>query len=126
MVDLVTQQVAADHLRTTIAVDGAWLQVWIPVISDAVALWLKDDWRLYVPETDSAGDIYTDSNGDPIPSAVIRPVVQGAVLVELASVFRFREGEGTDNVVTPDAGYGYMLNKTSTAMLAALRKSTVA
>ncbi len=67
-----------------------------------------------------------DSSGDPIPTDVIRPVVQGAVLVELSSAYRFREGEGTDNVVTPDAGYGYMLNKTSTAMLQALRKSTIA
>jgi hypothetical protein len=52
--------------------------------------------------------------------------VQGACVIELASMYRFREGEGTDNVVTPDAGYGYVLNKTSTAMLQALRKSTVA
>ena len=37
----------------------------------------------------------------------------------------FREGEGLDNVVTPDAGYGYTLNKASTAMLTALRKGTV-
>ncbi len=126
MTNLVTQQVAADHLRTTIAADGTWLTMWIPIISDAVALWLKEEWRLFVPEIDSSGDVVMDSSGDPIPTDVIRPVVRGAVLVELASAYRFREGEGTDNVVTPDAGYGYMLNKTSTAMLAALRKSTVA
>lgn len=126
MANLITAEFAAEQLRTTLDADGTWLNLWIPIVSEAVALWLKDDWRLYVPESDSAGDIYTDSNGDPIPSAVVRPIVQGACVVELASMYRFREGEGTDNVVPPDAGYGYMLNKTSTAMLQALRKTTVA
>lgn len=126
MADLVTPQVAADQLRVSLTDESAWLTMWIPIVSEAVTLWLKDDWRLYVPEVDSAGDVVEDSNGDPIPTTTVRPIVQGAVLVELASQFRFREGEGTDNVVTPDAGYGYMLNKTSTAMLAGIRKTTVA
>jgi len=49
-----------------------------------------------------------------------------AVLVEIASQYRYREGEGKDNVVTPDAGYGYVLNKASTALLVPLRKPTLA
>lgn len=126
MLELITQEFAAEQLRTTVDADGAWLSMWIPIVSEQVALWLKDSWRLYVPEIDSSGEIVIDSSGDPVPTDVVRMIVQGAVVVELASMYRFREGEGTDNVVTPDAGYGYMLNKTSTAMLQALRKSTVA
>lgn len=129
MLELVTRAEAAAQLRITLdsngGDDGPWLDIFIPTISQAVAQWLKDDWRLYVPEFDSNGDVLKDSNGDPIPTAVVQPIVKGAVLVELASAFRFREGEGTENVVPADAGYGYMLNKTSTAMLAALRKTTI-
>lgn len=126
MLNLITPQFAAEQIRTTVEADGAWLSMWIPIVSEAVALWLKDEWRLYVPEVDSSGDTVLDSSGDPVPTDVVRMIVQGAVVVELASMYRFREGEGTDNVVTPDAGYGYVLNKTSTAMLQALRKSTMA
>jgi hypothetical protein len=126
MPNLITPEFAAEQLRTTLEADGTWLQMWIPIVSEAVASWLKDDWRLYVPEIDSAGDVVIDSSGDPISTTTVRPIVQGACAVELASMYRFREGEGTDNVVTPDAGYGYVLNKASTAMLAALRKTTLA
>ena len=56
----------------------------------------------------------------------MNPSVRLAVLAEIASQFRFREGEGLDNVVTPDAGYGYILNKASTALLTPLRRPTVA
>lgn len=135
MLNLVTLEQARDHLRLDYDSDGgaddSWLGTWIPIVSDAVARWLKYDWRLYVPELNSAGLPILDSNGDPIPSfdsdlePIVAPVVRGAVLVELASIYRYREGEGTDNVVTPDAGWGYVLNKTSTAMLAPLRRPTV-
>jgi hypothetical protein len=86
---------------------------------------------LYVPSIDSAGDIILDSAGDPIPALdssgnpTARPVVRAATLVELGSQFRFREGEG-ENVVAADAGHGYVLSKGATALLAGLRKSTVA
>lgn len=112
--------------------DDPWLDTFIPAVSEAVALWLKDSWRLYQVEVDSAGVPLADSAGDPIPAVdsagqpIVRPVVRAAVLVELASQFRFREGGGKDNVVTPDAGHGYMLNKASTSLLAALRRPTVA
>lgn len=128
--DLVTLAEARAHLY--IDVDGTagsphdvWLAIFIPVVSEMVTNWLKDDWRLYVSEVDSSGDIELDSSGDPIPTSVVRNVVKGAVLVELASLFRFREGEG-DNRVEAHEGHGYTLSRTATAMLSSLRKSTVA
>lgn len=128
MAELVTAAEAKIHLRLdTGTADDTWLAIFIPAISEAVLGWLKDEWRAYVPEEDSNG-IVTDSNGDPIPAEplVAKWSVKAAVLLELANVYRNREGEGTDNVVPADAGYGYVLNKASTALLAPLRKSTVA
>lgn len=128
MADLVTAAEAKIHLRLdTGTADDTWLAIFIPAISEAVLGWLKDPWRAYVPEEDSNG-IVTDSNGDPIPAEplVAKWSVKAAVLLELANVYRNREGEGKDNVVTPDAGYGYVLNKASTALLTPLRKPTVA
>lgn len=136
MLELVTLQQAYAQLQIDHDSDGsphdAWLTDAIQDISDAVALWLKDAWRLYVPAVDSNGNVVLDSNGDPTPltdsagEPVVRPAVRRAVLLELGSQFRFREGDGVENVVTPDAGYGYTLNKASTAMLAPLRKPTIA
>lgn len=129
--DLITLQEAYDHLRLDYdsagSVDDGWLNVFIPAICEAVSLWLKVESRLYVPEIDSSGEPVLDSGGDPIPAIPLaaRPVVKAACLVELGSQYRYREGEGKENVVTPDAGYGYVLNKTSTALLAPLRRSTV-
>jgi hypothetical protein len=129
MPDLITTDEARAHLRldadTSGGADDAWLAIFIPAVSSAVLLWLKDEWRAYVPQLDSAGDVLLDTYGDPIASEVVQPVVRCAVVVELATHYRFREGEGKDNVVTPDAGHGYVLNKASTALLAPLRKSTV-
>lgn len=129
--DLITLQEAYDHLRLDYdsagSADDGWLNVFIPAICEAVSLWLKVESRLYVPEIDSSGEPVLDSGGDLIPAIPLtaRPVVKAACLVELGSQYRYREGEGKDNVVTPDAGYGYVLNKTSTALLAPLRRSTV-
>lgn len=137
MLELVTIDEARQHLRidnytTTGGPDDAWLSLWIQVVSAAVAGWLKDSWRLYQWEVDSSGAVVEDSNGDPIPEVdsngdpIIRPEVRGATLIELAYKYRAREGEDVDNLVRPDAGYGYMLNQASTALLAHLRKPTVA
>lgn len=110
--------------------DDLWLAVFIPAISEAVLAWLKDEWRAYVPELDSNGDVLLNTDGEPIPAVdtdgnfTPKWSVKAAVLIELASQFRYREGEGTDNVMTPDAGHGYVLNKVSTALLAPLRKPT--
>src|ERR1043165_6403190 len=135
MRDLVTIEQARFHLRiddvdSDGGADDGWLESFIPAISEAVASWLKDEWRLYELLRDSAGDVVLDSSGDPVPATdsagdpIPRKVVQGAVLIELGSQFRFREGEG-DNVVPQDAGHGYVLSKGATALLSALRKSTV-
>ena len=133
MTELVTLEEARAHLRldepdSDGGPDDLWLSVFIPAVSEAVLNWLKDEWRAYYPEMDSNGVVSTDSNGDPIPATPLTPKlsVKAAVLIELASQFRFRDGESTDNVVTPDAGHGYVLNKVSTSLLVPLRKPTVA
>jgi hypothetical protein len=136
MINLMTHDDAYHHLRldtegegTSItSPDDPWLDIFIPAVSEAVASWVKDEWRLYMPELDTNGDVVVDSNGDPIPELplVVRPKVKAAALIELAAQYRYREGEGQQNQVSPDAGYGYVLNKTSTALLASIRKSTVA
>lgn len=129
MVALVTIEQARVQLRAE-AADDAWISLWIPIVSASVASWLKDSWRLYEPEIDSAGEVVLDSNGDPVAALdsslepVVRAEVQGAVLVELASQYRYREGEG-DNVVPDAAGHGYVLSKGATALLVPLRRSTV-
>lgn len=111
MVDLVTKEQAKAHLYIDDDSRDEWLDVFIPAMSDAVILWVKHIDRVYV-----------DPEVDPL---VVRPVVVAAVLVELASQFRFREGEG-DNRVDASEGHGYVLSKTSTALLTSLRKPTVA
>jgi len=137
MPNLVTIDEARAHLRiddfdSSGGADDPWLNIWIAAVSQAVASWLKDSWRLYTPSTDTSGEVITDSSGDPVPAVdsngdpIIKPAVRAAALIELSSQFRFREGEGTDNVVSADAGYGYVLNKASTALLTPLRKPTVA
>lgn len=136
MLELVTKadaraQLWLDDVGSAGGPDDAWLDIFIPAVSEAVRSWLKVDARLYVPLRDSAGDIVRDSAGDPIPQEdsngpVVNPSVRAAVLIELASQFRFREGEGKDNVVPADAGHGYILSKAATAILSGIRKSTVA
>lgn len=133
MLELIDIDEACDHLRLdSVGSDIGWLVTMIPAVSQGVALWLKDEWRLYVPERDSSGEVVLDEIGNPVPAKndhgekIVQPVVRAAVLMELESAYRFRGGEGKDNVVTPDAGYGYTLNKASTALLQALRKPTVA
>ena len=123
--ELVTVDEAAQQLRLDDDGHDDWLAIWIPAVSAAVASWLKDEWRLYIPETDSDGETVYDIDGDPVPSETVQPAVKGAVLIELASQFRFREGQG-DNVVPSHEGHGYTLSKAATAMLAGLRKPTVA
>lgn len=134
--NLITLADAYEHLRLDYdsggSEDDGWLTIFIPAVSEAVALWLKDSWRLYEWELDSEGAPVLDSDGNPLPlldsagDPVVRWSVKAACLIELASMYRFREGEGKDNVVPPDAGHGYVLNKASTAILTPLRRSTVA
>src|SRR6185437_15354997 len=71
MVDLVTKDQAKAHLYIDDDSHDAWLDVFIPAMSEAVLIWVKDVTRVYV-----------DPLADPL---VVRPVVVAAVLVELAS-----------------------------------------
>lgn len=122
--NLVTLQEAEAHLRLDNDAETSWLSVFIPVVSGAVATWLKDPWRLYVPSG------FEDSQGNPIPAEdsegtkFVDPVVKGAVLIELAQQFRFRDGSGAA-AVPSHAGHGYVLGAGATSMLSALRRSTV-
>lgn len=130
---LVSIEDARKHLRiddySGSSADDPWLEIMIPAISQAVLLWLKDAWRAYELERDSSDDIILDSNSEPITledsnGPIIKPVVRAAVLVELASQYRFREGEGVAHVPS-HWGYGYTLSVGATALLTPLRKSTI-
>ena len=109
---LVTIDQAKSHLRIDGDYDDPWLGMMIPAVSQAVLLWLKDESRAYDG---------TDSNDDP----VVKPVVQSAVLIEIASLYRFREGERVASVPA-NWGHGYTLSLGATSLLTPLRKSTVA
>ena len=129
MAELVTLDEVRDHLMVDNSAVNPWINMMIPAISQAVLLWLKDDWRAYEtmvdsngePLEDSAGDQFPimDSNGEPIP----KPVVKAATLVELAVQFRFRDGDGTP-AVPSHAGHGYVLSAGPTSLLTALRRPT--
>lgn len=133
MAELVTIEQARIHLRVDSAADDQWLETMIPAVSEAVLEWLKQGWRAYVLATDGTGAVILDSSGDPVPfedsgGLVVKPVVRAATLVELAWQYRFREGDA-DHVATGDlysGRYGYTLSRGSTALLNALRKTTVA
>jgi hypothetical protein len=138
--DLVTKAEARAQLRiddydSSGGADDLWLDIWIPAISDAVASWLKDAWRLYVPILDSSGDYVLDSSGDPESqldgsgNPILRKQVKAAVLLELAWQYRFREGDGGEHTATGDlysGRYGYILSKGATSILHGIRKATVA
>lgn len=131
MIELVTIEEARAQLRiddvdSNGGPDDLWLAIWLPAISEAVANWLKDEWRLYVAEVDSGG-VVVDSSGDPVPAVplVARPVVKAATLIELERQYRFRGGESEADVQSHE-GHGYTLGKGATALLSSLRKSTVA
>lgn len=131
MASLVTlAEVKAQLMVDNDAVDP-WIEMMIPAISGAVLAWLKDDWRAYMPMLDSNGDPLEDSAGAYTPALdsagdpIVLPVVKAATLVELASQFRFRDGDGVA-AVPSHWGHGYVLSAGPTSLLAALRRSTVA
>ncbi len=64
--NLVTSAECAAHLRLDSGADDPWLDIFIPAVSGAVALWLKEEWRLYEVERNADGTVAVDSNGDPI------------------------------------------------------------
>lgn len=122
--NLVTLVQAQAHLRTDSDADDAWINDAIEDVSGAVASWLKDSWRLYLPSG------FEDSQGVPIPAEdsnglIINPVVRRAVLIELAQQYRFRDGSGAA-AVPSHWGHGYVLGAGATSILSGLRRSTVA
>jgi hypothetical protein len=130
MIELVTAAQAREHLRldsdSAGGADDGWLAIFIPAISEAVALWMKDEWRLYEWLEDSNGDPLEDSAGDFIPDLDnVRWIVKAAVLVELERQYRYRGGESPADMPS-EAGHGYALGKGATSLLSPLRKSTVA
>ena len=131
MREFVTQADAREQMRIDSDADDRWLAIWIPAVSASIAAWLKQDWRLYLLQRDAVGEVVVDASGTPVPvegddgEPVVHPAVVAATLLELASQYRYREGEG-DNVVPADAGHGYVLSKAATAQLVPLRRSTVA
>lgn len=128
--DLVTLDEARAQLQVDTDASGGsphdvWLSLAIAGVSGAVAAWLKDEWRLYVPLLDSNDEVIRDSNGDPVPSDAVQPAVKLATLVEIAQQFRYREG--TDAAQVPAHwGHGYTLGVGATALLTPFRKGTVA
>lgn len=89
MVDLVTVEEAM--AQSNIDAPDTWLTMWIPIVSQMIADWLKEPWRLYEWETDSTGAVIYDDNGVPTVATdsdgnpMVSKVVKGACLVELAS-----------------------------------------
>ena len=128
---LVTIDEAKLQLRIDDDAQDEWLELMMEAASEAVLSWLKDSWRAYLPERDSSGDVVIDSSGDPVPSEVVNPAVKAAVLMELASQMRYREGEGDNRMESMGAvvlagAWGFTLSRGATAILAGLRKPTVA
>ena len=119
------------HLRIDQYCDDLWLEIFIPAISQSVASWVKDAWRLYAPMLDSDGQTVLDSDGHPVPAEdddgnpILKYAVRAAVLIELERQYRCRGGESPADVPSTDGG-GYVLGKGATALLAPLRKSTAA
>jgi hypothetical protein len=130
MAELVTRAEVKSHLMMDNDAADGWIDMMILAISDAVLSWLKDEWRAYEVLRDADGVILVDSNDDPIlltdsnGDPMVRPVVKAATLVEIASQFRFRDGDGAASVPS-NAGHGYVLSAGPTSLLSGLRRSTV-
>jgi hypothetical protein len=130
MAELVTRDEVKSHLMMDNDAADGWINMMILAISGAVLSWLKDEWRAYEVLRDAAGAILLDSNGDAIlltdsnGDPLVKPVVKAATLVEIASQFRFRDGDGAP-AVPSHAGHGYVLSAGPTSLLAGLRRSTV-
>lgn len=111
--------------------DDSWLAIAIPAVSGAIALWLKDAWRLYVPAVDADGVPVLDELGNPVAATdsgglkIVHPTVKLAALVEIANQALEREGGG-ENAVPSSDGHGYTLGRGATSLLTPLRKPTVA
>lgn len=131
MAAIVTLAEVKSHLMVDNDAVDPWIEMMILAISGAVISWLKDEWRAYVPMVDTAGVPLEESDGAYIPAIdsngdpMALPVVKAATLVEIASQFRFRDGDGAA-AVPSHAGHGYVLSAGPTSLLSGLRRSTVA
>lgn len=126
--NLCTVEEAKHHIRIDGDDDDAWLGVMIAAVSEAILLWLKEEWRSFVLLTDSNGDVVVDSDGVPeietdlSGNPTVRPVVKAAALIELAQQYRYRDGKDAGAV----EGNGYILGAGATSLLNGLRRSTLA
>lgn len=129
MAALVTRDEVKSHLMMDNDAADGWIDMMILAISDAVLSWLKDQWRAYEVLRDAEGELVLDSNSDPIlltdsnGDLMVRQVVKAATLVEIASQFRFRDGDGAA-AVPSHAGHGYVLSAGPTSLLSGLRRPT--
>ena len=127
--NLIEYEDARNHLRIDGDDDDAWLEIFIPVVSEALAACLKDPYRLYEWQTDDDGNYLRDDSGNPLVlrdidgKPIIRRLVRGAALVELASQYAHREGDGKTQ---HEAGHwDYALCVGATNLLTGIRKTTV-
>jgi hypothetical protein len=115
---LVTPQQASDHIRRDTDADEDTLTLMIEAASDAVMSYLGAGSAEF---TDSAGDVFLDSNG----IAVGVPArVKQATLITVAALYRERDGS-QQYAVDKAFGYGYPLPQGATALLYTMRKPTV-
>lgn len=133
--NLVDIEAARLHVRADDEDSNSWFMFWIPIVSDAVAAWLGDEWRIYELQRDEKGAIMKDENGVPMPmrDAAGRPIIsnlaRGAAIVELADIYSNREGESRkfmEQAGNAGGAWGYALCAGATALLSGLRKSRVA
>lgn len=102
MIQLVTVQEVKEQLRIDGTADDAWLDVTLPAVTQAVVNWCGGEERV------------TDDAGNPLEPARL------AVLVEMSFQDRNRGGMAED--MQDWYSVGYMLNRSSTAILTPLRK----
>ena len=123
------------HVRADDMDSDEWFAFWIPLVSEIIASWLGDTWRLYELQRDDNGDIVTDENGTPVPmrdafgEPIINRLVKGAALVELADIYTNREGESRkfmEQAGNAGGACGYTLCAGATAILSGIRKSRIA
>ena len=123
------------HVRADDMDSDEWFAFWIPLVSEIIASWLGDTWRLYELQRDDNGDIVKDENGTPVPmldafgEPIINRLVRGAALVELADIYTNREGESRkfmEQAGNAGGAWGYTLCAGATAILSGIRKSRIA
>lgn len=116
---LVSLEQARQHLRSDTDADDADLVLKIEAASEAVMSYISDNHSAAF--TDSAGQLYEDSQG--IAIGVPRRV-QSAALLTVAYLYRERDGK-SEAGVDAQWGYGYTLPKSATMLLYSMRRPVV-